>query len=52
VAPRGLRFQAIEVARCLEAGLPESPVMPLNETLSIMETMEKVIATLEPAPTL
>jgi predicted dehydrogenase len=51
VAPRGLRFQAIEVARCLEAGLPESSVMPLNETLSIMETMEKVIATLEPSPT-
>jgi predicted dehydrogenase len=51
VAPRGLRFQAIEVARCLEAGLAESSVMPLDETVSIMETMEKVIATLEPAPT-
>jgi predicted dehydrogenase len=51
VAPRGLRFQAIEVARCLEAGLVESSVMPLDETVSIMETMERVMATLEPAPT-
>lgn len=50
VAPRGLRFQAIEVARCLEAGLGESTLMPLDETISIMETMERVMATLEPAP--
>ncbi|MBW4030982.1 MAG: Gfo/Idh/MocA family oxidoreductase [Acidobacteria bacterium] len=52
VAPRGLRFQAIEVARCLEAGLLESPVMPLDETVAIMETMERVMATLEPSPVL
>jgi predicted dehydrogenase len=51
VAPRGLQFQAIEVARCLETGVLESPVMPLDETISIMETMERVMATLEPAPT-
>ena len=51
VAPRGLRFEAIEVARCLEAGLAESSVMPLDETVTIMETLEKVMATLEPAPT-
>ncbi len=50
VAPRGLRFQAVEVARCLEQGALESTVMPLDETVSIMETMERVIATLEPAP--
>ena len=52
VAPRGLRYQAIEVARCLEVGLKESALMPLNESISIMATMEKVMATLEPAPTL
>ncbi len=51
VAPRGLRYQAIEVARCLEAGLTESPLMPLDETISIMQTMQSVISTLEPAPT-
>jgi hypothetical protein len=50
VAPRGLRFQAIEVARCLEAGLLESPHMPLDETISIMETMDQVLSSLEPAP--
>lgn len=50
VAPRGLRFQAIEVARCLHEGLVESPVMPLDETVAIMETLEKVMATLEPVP--
>ena len=49
---RGLRFQAIEVARCLRAGLLESPVMPLDESIAIMETMERVMAALEPAPAL
>jgi len=43
-APRhrgvGLRHQADEVARCLRAGLRESPVMPLDETVTIMETMD------------
>ncbi len=43
VAGRGLQFQAIEVARCLAAGLTESPVMPLDETVSIMATMERVL---------
>jgi predicted dehydrogenase len=36
----GLRHQADEVARCLAAGLTESPLMPLDETVSIMETMD------------
>ncbi|HQU00147.1 MAG TPA: Gfo/Idh/MocA family oxidoreductase [Acidimicrobiales bacterium] len=44
VPGRGLQFQAIEVARCLEAGLLESPVMPLDETLAIMETLDAVLA--------
>ena len=51
VTPRGLRFQAIEVARCLERGMLESSVMPLDETVAIMETMEKVMATLGSVPT-
>lgn len=50
VAPRGLRYQAIEVARCLSEGLVESPSMPLDETVTIMQTLEEVIATLQPAP--
>lgn len=36
----GYPYEAAEVARCLEAGLTESPVMPLAETLAIMETLD------------
>lgn len=38
----GLRHQAAEVGRCLRAGLTESPILTLAETLSIMETMDEV----------
>jgi predicted dehydrogenase len=40
----GLRHQADEVARCLREGLLESPIMPLDESISIMETMDEVLA--------
>ncbi len=40
----GYQYEAIEVARCLREGLPESPVMTLDETLSIMETMDTLRA--------
>ena len=39
---RGLRHQAAEVARCLAAGLTESPVLTLDDTLAVMETMDEV----------
>jgi predicted dehydrogenase len=38
----GLRHQVDEVARRLAAGDMESPLMPLDETISIMETMDRV----------
>jgi predicted dehydrogenase len=41
---RGLHFEASEVARCIRSGLLESPLMPLDETVSIMKTMEAVLA--------
>ena len=41
---QGLRYQAAEVARCLQAGLFESPSMPLDETIEIMSTMDQVRA--------
>ena len=41
---RGIRHEADEVARCLRAGLLESPLMPLDESISIMETMDAVLA--------
>jgi hypothetical protein len=40
----GLRFQAEEVHRCLRAGLVESPLMPLDETLSLAGTLDAVRA--------
>jgi predicted dehydrogenase len=39
---RGLRHQADEVARCLAEGLTESPLLPVAETVSIMETMDAI----------
>jgi predicted dehydrogenase len=41
----GLRHQADEVARCVREGLIESPLMGLDETVTIMETMDTVLAT-------
>ncbi len=41
---RGLWHQADEVARRLAAGDLESPLMPLDETISIIETMDTVLA--------
>jgi predicted dehydrogenase len=39
---RGMQYQALEVERCIRQGLPESPIMPLHETVSIMETMDTI----------
>jgi predicted dehydrogenase len=41
---RGLHYEAEEVARCLREGEKESAKMPLDESISIMETMESVLA--------
>ncbi len=38
----GYGYQALEVARCLKSGLLESDVMPLDETLSVMNTMDNI----------
>ena len=35
--------QADEVARCMREGLLESPLMPLDESVSIMQTMDTVL---------
>ena len=40
----GLRHEADEVSARLAAGDLESPLMPLDETISIMETMDTVLA--------
>lgn len=38
----GYRFQVEEVGRCIRENLTESPIMPLDETVSIMETMDEI----------
>jgi len=38
----GYNFEAAEVTRCLQAGELESRIMPLEETLSIMETIDAI----------
>jgi predicted dehydrogenase len=38
----GLRYEATEVSRCIRAGLKESPGMPLDESVQIMETLDEV----------
>ncbi len=40
----GYNFQAVEVGNCLRAGKLESAVMPLDETLSLMWTMDQLRA--------
>ena len=44
VAGNGYNYEAAEVMRCLRAGELESPVMPLAETLAIMQTMDQLRA--------
>ena len=38
----GLRHQAAEVGRCLAEGQLESPVMPLDESVAVMSTLDEV----------
>ncbi|MBI5835316.1 MAG: Gfo/Idh/MocA family oxidoreductase [Armatimonadetes bacterium] len=40
----GFEYQAREVQRCMAAGLTESPVMPLDETLAIAGAMDDLRA--------
>jgi predicted dehydrogenase len=44
VEGRGLHYQAIEVARCISEGRTESLVMSLDESVAIMETMDRVLS--------
>jgi predicted dehydrogenase len=46
VEGHGYGYQAEEVARCLRAGERESPLMPLDESVAIMGTLDTVAARL------
>jgi predicted dehydrogenase len=39
---RGMQYQALEVERCIRAGLRQSPIMSLDETVEIMEVMDEI----------
>ena len=39
---KALNYEAEEVMRCLRAGLKESPLMPLDESVQIMEIMDNL----------
>ncbi len=41
-APSSLHFQAAEAGRCLQAGLLESPMVPLQSTLDVMATLDAI----------
>ena len=40
----GYNYEAVEVARCVGQGLTESPTMPLDETLTLIKTMDTLRA--------
>ncbi len=40
----GLHYEAAEVMRCIRTGKTESEIMPLDETLSIMQTLDTIRA--------
>jgi predicted dehydrogenase len=53
VAPftgNGYNYEAAEVVRCLRAGEGESAVMPLDETVAIMEMLDEIQAAWAAAP--
>lgn len=46
----GYQFQLDEVARCLDAGRTESPVMGLDDSVAVMETLDQARAAWQSMP--
>lgn len=42
VSGRGMQYQAAEVERCLAAGMTVSPLLPPEESVAIMVTMDRI----------
>ncbi len=38
----GYEYEAMEVGRCIRAGLTESPTMPLSESLALMDILDRL----------
>lgn len=45
----GYRFEIEHVGECLEQGLTESPIMPLDDTIAVQQVMADVLAQVRPA---
>lgn len=41
-APQGFKFEIEEVLRCVQNGETESRIMPLDETLALMHTLDRI----------
>lgn len=39
---RGMQYEALHVEECIRAGLTESPIMPLSESLAVMRVLDDV----------
>ncbi len=39
---KGYHYEAAEVMRCLEKGLTESPLLPLEFSLGLIETLDRI----------
>jgi predicted dehydrogenase len=50
VLGNGYAHEAAEVHRCLREGLKESPLMPLDESLAVMETVDAIRRAWTPPP--
>lgn len=44
IAHEGLFYEAAEVARCIDAGLTESPLHPMAETIATLRTLDEIRA--------
>ena len=44
VVGNGYAHEAIEVGRCVREGAKESPIMPLSESLAILEVVDEARA--------
>lgn len=44
----GYHFEVIHANECIEAGLTESPIMPLSDTLAVQTVMEQALAQIRP----
>jgi predicted dehydrogenase len=50
VGGNGYHYEADEVARCIAQGLTESPVMPLNDSMAIADSLDQIRRMIDDTP--